>query len=75
MCVFTSSGTLTKSHPGICSPLKHSIVSNDSICGQRRPCSDFADAHTNPGLRCWHMPDTFSHGAAHFYAFFVGVAG
>ena len=25
------------SHPGICPGLKLSIVSNDSVCGQRRP--------------------------------------
>ena len=61
----------------ICSPLIHSIVSNDSISGQWRPrsdCasgqwrpwSDCADAQSDLGLRCPHMlEDTFSHGAAH----------
>ena len=37
MCGFTSSGTCAKSHPGICSPLKYSMVCNDSVCGQQRP--------------------------------------
>ena len=30
--------------PSICSPLKHSVVSNNSICGRRRPWSDCTDA-------------------------------
>ena len=46
MCRFTSSCTCAKSHPGICTPLKYSIVSNDSVCGQHS---------------CLHMnKDTFS---------------
>ena len=50
----------------ICSPLMHSIVSNDYISGQWRPWSDCADARSDLGLRCPHMlEDTFSHGAAH----------
>ena len=45
----------------------HSIVSFDSVSGQRRPCSDCADAQADLGLRWPHMPkDAFSHGAAHF---------
>ena len=61
-----SSRACLKSHPGICSPLIHSIVSNDSsISGQRRPWSDCADAQADLGLRCPYMPDdTFSHGEA-----------
>ena len=27
----------TECHPGICSPLIHSIASNDSVSGQQRP--------------------------------------
>ena len=39
--------TCAKSHPGICSPLIHSIVSNDSVSRQQRPWSDCAYAvHT-----------------------------
>ena len=52
-------------HPGICSPLTHYLMSNDSISGQRRLWSECVEADL--GLRCSHMPeDTFSHGAAHF---------
>ena len=65
MCGFTSSCTRAKSRPEKCSPLKHYIVSKDSVCWQRRPWSDCADAQADQGLRCPHMPeDTFSHGAA-----------
>ena len=46
-----------KSDPGICSPLIHSIVANDSVSGQRRPRSDCADAQADLGLRCPHVPD------------------
>ena len=61
----TSSYTCAKSHPGICSPLKQSIVSNHSVCRQWRPGSDCVDAQADLGLRCPHMPEaTFSHGAA-----------
>ena len=55
-----------QSHPGICSPLIHSIVSNGSISGQQRPCLDCADAQAELGLRCPHMPDeSFSNDEAH----------
>ena len=58
----------------ICSPLIHSIVSNDSVRGKRRPWSDCADAQADLGLRCPHMlEDTFSHGVTqnviHFMRF------
>ena len=54
---------MTKFHPGICSALIHSIVSNDSVSGLRRPWSDCADAQADLGLRCLHMlNDTFSDG-------------
>ena len=63
---FRSSCTCAKSHPGLCLPLIHSIVFNNSVSGQRRPWSDCADAQADLGLRWPHMPeDMFSHGAAH----------
>ena len=37
MCGFISSCICAKSHTGQSSPFKHSIVSNDSVCGHRRP--------------------------------------
>ena len=43
----------------------YSIVSNNSVSGQWRPRSDCADAQSDLGLRCPHMPeDTFSHVTA-----------
>ena len=52
-----------KSHPGICFPFIYSVVSNESVSGQRRPWSDCADAQADLGLCCPHMPEgTFSHG-------------
>ena len=54
---FTSCCTCAKSHPGICSPLKHSIVSKDSVCGQWRPWSDCAYAQADLGLRCPHFTE------------------
>ena len=69
---FTSSCTWAKSLPCICSPLKHSIglLSINSVCGQRRPWSDCADAHSHADLVlcCLHMPeDTFLHAQFIFY--------
>ena len=55
MCGFTSSCTCAKSHPGIYSPFKHSIVANDSVCELRRPWSDCAFVQSVLGLRCTHM--------------------
>ena len=53
-------------HPDLCSPLINSIVSNDSCSGQRRPWSVCADAQSDLGHRCLHMPEgTVSHGATH----------
>ena len=61
-----SSRACAKPHPGICSALIHSIVSNDSVSRQHKPWSDCADAQADRGLRCPYMPeDTFSHGVAH----------
>ena len=54
-----------KFHSGICFPLIHAVVSNDSVSGQRRPWSDCAGAPSDLGLRLPHMPeDTVSHVAA-----------
>ena len=65
MCGFTSFCTCAKSHLDICSPLKHSIASNDFDCGQRRSWSDCAHAQADLGLCYPHMPaDTRSHGMA-----------
>ena len=62
MCGFISFRTSSNSHTGICSPLKHSIVSNESVSGQWRPWSDCADGQADLGIRCPHMPEyTFSH--------------
>ena len=45
---FTLTCTCAKSHPGICThTLKHFIVSNDSVCGQRKPWLDCADAQAD----------------------------
>ena len=79
VCGFTSC-TCAKSHPGICSPLKQSIISNCSVCGERKPWSDCADAQAELGLYYPHMPeDKLSayverhvlHGAAHFICTFI----
>ena len=51
-----------KSHPGICSPAIHSVVSSESVGGQRIPRSDCADAQADLGLRSPHLlEDIFSH--------------
>ena len=70
-----SSRACAKSHPGNCSTLIPSIVSNDSISGELRPWLDYAnvkalirlrDARADLGLHCTHMPEnTFLHSAAH----------
>ena len=41
---------------GICYTLIYSTLSNDSVSGQRRPRSDCADAQSDLGLRCPHLP-------------------
>ena len=41
---------------GLCAPLLHSIVSNDSDIGQQRPWSDCADVQSDLCLRCPRMP-------------------
>ena len=66
LCGFISSYTCSHSHPGICFPSKHSVISKNSVCGQQRPRSDCSDAQADLGLHYPHMPeDTFSHGMAH----------
>ena len=69
MAKYTNSDLLhacARSHPGIYPPLIHSLVSNDSVSGQRRTWSDCADVQADLGLRRSHMlEDTFSHGAAY----------
>ena len=56
----------TKSQPGIRSPLKHSIICSDFVCGQWKPWSDCAHAQSYLGRRCLHMPkDMCLHGTAH----------
>ena len=56
---------------GICSPLKHSSLSNDSVWVQRRPWSECANVQVDLGYRCPHMPeDTFLHGAAQILPYY-----
>ena len=52
MCGSTPSCACAKSHPGICSVLKQSIVCNDSVCGQRRCWSDCAGAQADLVIQC-----------------------
>ena len=65
---FTSSCTCAKYRPGICSLLKHSLVSNNSYCGQLRSWSDCADAQADLGLRCPHSPKTRFCKASQIYS-------
>ena len=54
--------------------LKHSILSNESFCGQRRPWSDCADAQADLRLRCPHIPkDTLAHGIIHIVSCVYGI--
>ena len=51
-------------YPGLCYLFIHSVVSNDSVSGQWRPWSDCADAQSDLGPHCPHMPEVMvSHGA------------
>ena len=54
---FKSFCACLKYDPGHCSSFIHSVVSNDSVSGQRMPGSDCALAQSDPGLRCPHMPE------------------
>ena len=66
ICGYTSSCTCAKYHPRIFSPLKHSVVANDPVCGQRRSWLDCADAQANLVLRCPHIhEDIISHSATY----------
>ena len=56
---FRSSCACAKHHPGLCCPFIHSVVSNNSVNGQRRPWSDCADAQADLGRHCPHMPESF----------------
>ena len=47
-----------KYNPGICSLFIYSVVSNDSVTGQRRPWSDCADAQSDLGLAVRIYPKT-----------------
>ena len=44
-------------YKGFCCPLIHCAVNDDSVNGQRRPRSDCADAQSDLGRRCPHMPE------------------
>ena len=44
-----------RSHSGCCSPLIHSMVSNDSGSGHWRPWSDSTSLHSDLGLCCLHF--------------------
>ena len=67
-CTFSNPAAHMQSIIWSFSPFIHSVVSNNSFNGQRRPWSDCADAQADRGLRCPHMPeDTFSHDAADIY--------
>ena len=72
ICRFRSFCTCAKSHPGICSLLKHLIVSNDSVCRQQRPvCAGWS----GPSLSVyawkqvfgWHGPWCDTSGKATIY--------
>ena len=54
-----------KSHPGICSPLIHSIVSNDSVIEQRGPGQTTQMRRLILIFAVRICPDRFSHGATH----------
>ena len=60
-----SSMTLMR-EPGICSSLIHTIVSNDSVSGQRRPWSEIAD-QTGPPLPTYAQRHVLAwHGSCAF---------
>ena len=68
----TSPCTCAKSHLGICSAFKHSVISNDSVSGRRRPWSDCADAQADLDFRCSHMSeDTFLRGESYILLLWI----
>ena len=61
--ITTLSCTCAKSHPDICSQMKHSIVSNDSVCGtakaliRLRWCTGWSGPSLSPYARSpWRSP-------------------
>ena len=62
-CAFTSSCACAKSHPGFCSLLILSMVSNDLGSGQRMPLSDCASARSS--LSAYSPKTQFHFGTAH----------
>ena len=62
MCRFTSFCACARSRSCISSLLIHSLVFNVSVSRQCIPSSDCVDALADLGLRCPHMPETFSDG-------------
>ena len=63
MCIFRSSYACAMYHLGLCSSFIHSVVSNDSVSKQWKPCSDCPDAQADLGFYCPCMPeDAFSLG-------------
>ena len=67
-----SSCACAKYLSGLCSPIMHTVVSNDYVGGQRRLWSDWADAQADLGLRCPHMPEgMFPYGVAQMRSVFL----
>ena len=65
MHIFRFICVCAKTHPGICIPLIHSIMSNNFVIGQQRTWSDCTSVQSDLGLCYLHMPkDMFSHGRA-----------
>ena len=63
-----------KSHPQLCSPFIHSVLSNDSVSGQQMPRSDCALAQSDLGICCRHMlENTFLYGVAHMIYMYDSV--
>ena len=52
MCGFTSSCACARSHPSLCSPLIHSIVSNESASDSEGPEQTGASAQSVLGRHC-----------------------
>ena len=56
-----SSHACANTDTDLCSSLIHSIVSYNSVSGQRRPWSDCANAQADLGLCCPHLPEDLAH--------------
>ena len=61
MCGYSSTCACATSHPRLCFPLIHSMVSNDSCSGQRRPWSDCA------GRADWSRPSLSAYAQRHIF--------